>query len=53
MTFQKSYGRTGIVIPVKKSATEAEKTGIQRIPAGIGNLALLYLLVGYYSQSKV
>jgi hypothetical protein len=37
MTFQKSYGGTGIVIPVKKSATGAEKTGIRRIPAGIGN----------------
>jgi hypothetical protein len=40
MTFQKSYGGTGIMIPVKKSATGAEKTGIRRIPAGIGNLAL-------------
>ena len=38
--FQKSYyGGTGIVIPVKKSATGTEKTGIRRIPAGITNLA--------------
>ncbi len=27
------------MIPVKKYATGAEKTGIRRIPAGIGNLA--------------
>jgi hypothetical protein len=39
MTFQKSCGRTGIVIPVKKKATETEKTGIRRIPAGICNQA--------------
>jgi hypothetical protein len=33
MMFWKSYGGTGIMIPVKKSATGGEKTGIQRIPA--------------------
>jgi hypothetical protein len=32
-------GVQGIVIPVKKSATGTENTGIRRIPAGIGNLA--------------
>jgi hypothetical protein len=41
--FQNSYGGTGIVIPVKKSATGTENTGIRRISAGIGNLAALYL----------
>jgi hypothetical protein len=41
MRFRKSYGGTGIVIPVKKSATGAEKTGIRRIPTGITNLVPL------------
>ena len=30
------------LIPVKKSATGTENTGIRRIPAGIGNLAFLH-----------
>jgi hypothetical protein len=38
--FRKSYGGTGIVIPLKKNATGAEKSGIRRIPAGIGNLGM-------------
>jgi hypothetical protein len=38
--FRKSSGGTGIVIPVKKSATGAENAGILRIPAGITNLGL-------------
>ncbi len=37
--FQKSYGGTGIVIPLKKTLQEQKKTGIRRIPAKIGNLA--------------
>jgi hypothetical protein len=37
MTFQKSYGRTGIVFPVKKHHRSG-KTGIHRIPKGITNL---------------
>jgi hypothetical protein len=40
--FRKSYGRTGIMIPVKKTPQEQKKTGIWRIPAGIGNLAYAY-----------
>jgi hypothetical protein len=51
MTFWKSYGGTGIVIPVKKSATGAEKTGIQRIPAGIGNLARRLTKNGWCAQN--
>jgi hypothetical protein len=38
MTFQKSFGGTGIVIPVKKAPQEWKKTGIRRIPTGITNL---------------
>ncbi len=47
MTFRKSYGGTGIVIPVKKALQDgAEKTGIRRIPPGITNLDLAWSTVG-------
>jgi hypothetical protein len=36
---KKNYGGTGILIPVEKVQPERKKTGIRRIPAGIGNLA--------------
>jgi hypothetical protein len=36
---KKSYGGTGILIPVEKVTPEREKTGIRRIPAGKSNLA--------------
>jgi hypothetical protein len=53
MMFQKSYGGTGIVIPVTKSATRVEKTGIRRIPAGIGNLDVFLFFPQLPQFSKI
>jgi hypothetical protein len=48
--FQKSYGGTGIVIPVKR-ATGTENTGIRRIPAGITNLGKTGISVWLINQN--
>jgi hypothetical protein len=50
MTLQKNYSGTGIMIPVKKNAPGMENTGIQRIPAGIGNLVCRLSLARFLFQ---